>query len=204
MSLRVALTGGIASGKTAVSDRFAALGASVVDTDVIARELVEPGSPALADIADHFGDDILLDSGALDRGRLREIVFNDREAQQQLQAILHPLIRAEALHQAEHATGPYVIVVIPLLAESGGFPGVDRVLLVDVPESVQIERLMARDGSSREAAEAALRAQATRAERQALADDLIENTGSLETLNAKVEALHERYLQLSNEPNAEG
>ena len=194
---RVALTGGIASGKSTVANLFAELGVPLIDTDVIAREVVEPGRPALAAIVAAFGPGVLDAQGCLDRRRMRERIFADPAAKQRLEAILHPAIRAEMERQSRVAGGPYQVLVIPLLAEGGRRDHVDRVLLVDVPESAQVERLMRRDGSSREQAQAALAAQASRTARQAIADDVIENTGGVEALRARVAELHGEYLRLA-------
>jgi dephospho-CoA kinase len=194
---RVALTGGIASGKSTVADLFAALGVPVIDTDVIARQVVEPGQSALARIAEAFGPDLLGDDGRLDRRRMRERIFADPEAKRRLEAILHPAIRAEMERQSRAATGPYQVLVIPLLTEGGRRDHVDRVLLVDVPEELQIQRLMMRDGVTHDQAQASLNAQATRAERLAMADDLVRNTGRVDELRTRVAELHEHYLQLA-------
>jgi dephospho-CoA kinase len=193
----VALTGGIASGKTAVSDAFADLGAEIIDTDLIAREVVKPGSALLQDIAAHFGKDIIADDGQLDRRALRERVFSDPVARKQLEALMHPAIRSLALQRIAASTSPYCVLVIPLLAESGGFPGVDRVLLVEAATEVRIARLMARDGVDRESALAALSAQASDEDRRALADDVIDNSGSLEDLRERVAELWVSYLELA-------
>ena len=203
MSYRVALTGGIASGKSTVAGMFAALGVPVVDTDLIARQVVEPGRPALASVVDAFGPEVLALDGSLDRRRLRDRVFADSGQRRRLEAILHPAIRAEMERQSQAAGGPYQLLVIPLLAEGGRRDHVDRVLLVDAPESAQLERLMRRDGGTREQAEAALRAQASRAQRRAIADDVLDNTGDPAALNAQVAALHERYLALATSPSAQ-
>jgi dephospho-CoA kinase len=194
---RVALTGGIASGKSTVANLFAELGVPLIDTDVIAREVVEPGRPALAAIVAAFGPGVLDAQGCLDRRRMRERIFADPTAKQGLEAILHPAIRAEMERQSRVTGGPYQVLVIPLLAESGRRDHVDRVLLVDVPEALQVERLALRDGVSREQAEAALNAQATRAERLAMADDIVRNTGRMEELREKVAELHAKYLALA-------
>jgi len=194
---RVALTGGIASGKSTVADLFAALGVPVIDTDVIARQVVEPGQPALAKIAATFGSDVLDSEGRLDRRRMRERIFTDPDAKRRLEAILHPAIRAEMERQSMAAQGPYQVLVIPLLTEGGRRDHVDRVLLVDVPEELQIQRLMMRDGVSHEQAQASLNAQATRAQRLALADDVIRNTGRVDGLREQVAELHGKYLRLA-------
>jgi dephospho-CoA kinase len=195
--LRVALTGGIASGKSTVANLFARRGVPVIDTDLIARQVVEPGQPALAQVVAAFGKDVLDSGGRLDRRRMRERIFGDRAAQRQLEAILHPAIRAEMERQSKAARGPYQILVIPLFTEGGRRDHVDRVLLVDVPEETQIQRLMLRDGSSREEAQAALNAQATRAQRLAMADDVIRNIGREAELEERVAALHEQYLKIA-------
>jgi len=194
---RVALTGGIASGKSTAADLFAGLGVPVIDTDVIARQVVEPGRPALAAVVDAFGPDILDTDGRLDRRRMRERIFADPPARQRLESILHPAIRAEMERQSREAGGPYQVLVIPLLTEGRRRDHVDRVLLVDVPEELQIERLMIRDGVTHEQARASLNAQATRAERLAMADDVVRNTGRAADLSDAIAALHEKYLQLA-------
>lgn len=192
---RVGLTGGIASGKTAVANLFATHGVPVIDTDLIAREVVEPGQPALAAVVDAFGTEVLAADGRLDRPRLRERIFGDAEARRRLEAILHPAIRAEMERQSRAAGGPYQVLVIPLLVESGRRDHIDRVLVVDAPEATQIERLVRRDGVSRDQGEAALRAQASRDARLAFADDVIENTGDVAALETRVAKLHGAYLR---------
>lgn len=195
---RVALTGGIASGKSTVADLFAALGVPVIDTDVIAREVVEPGQPALAEVVAAFGAGALDASGRIDRRRMRERIFADPDARHRLQAILHPAIRAEMARQSLNAGGPYQVLVIPLLAEGGRRDHVDRVLLVDVPEELQVQRLMQRDGVTRQQAEASLGAQASRAARLKLADDVISNTGAADELRTAVAGLDLKYRQLAD------
>ena len=194
---RVGLTGGIASGKTTVANLFAALGIPVIDTDVIARQVVEPGESALAAVVHAFGQQVLGADGRLDRPRMREQIFGDAQARQQLEAILHPAIRAEMERQSRAAGGPYQVLVIPLLVEGGRREHLDRVLVVDVPETTQIERLVRRDGVPREQAEAALRSQASREARLAFADDVIENTADLVALQSSVARLHEEYLHFA-------
>jgi dephospho-CoA kinase len=194
---RVGLTGGIASGKTTVANLFAARGVPVIDTDVIARQVVEPGEPALAAVVDAFGAQVLGADGRLDRPRMREQIFGDAQARRRLEAILHPAIRAEMERQSQAAGGPYQVLVIPLLVEGGRRDHLDRVLVVDVPEATQIERLVRRDGVPREQAEAALGSQATREARLAFADDVIENTADLAALTTRVARLHEKYLHFA-------
>jgi len=197
MPFTVALTGGIASGKSAAADAFAALGAHLIDADVVARELVAPGSPALAEVVRAFGAGVLQPDGSLDRRRLRAIVFAHDGERRRLEAILHPRIAAEMRARATRAPALYHLLVIPLLVESGRYDWVDRVLVVDVPRELQLERLTARDGIDRAMAEAMLDAQASRAERLALADDVIDNAGSLADLERQVRALHARYAALA-------
>ena len=193
----VGLTGGIASGKSAVSDRFGALGAPVIDTDLIAREVVEPGHPVLAEVVAAFGLEILDEEGRLQRRKLREIIFSDPEKQDLLEGILHPAIRAVVRERVAAVQAPYCIVVIPLLVESGHFDWLDRVLVVDVPEEVQMQRLTARDGVSEEQARAALAAQAGREARLAIADDVIDNSGDIAGLDGEVRRLHAVYMELA-------
>ena len=196
---RVALTGGIASGKTTVANLFADLGVALVDSDLIAREVVEPGQPALAAVVAGFGSEVLGPDGRLDRRRLREIIFADPAARVRLEGILHPAIRAEMDRRSAAAKGAYHLLVIPLLAEGSGRDRADRVLVVDVPESLQVERLMARDSVTAAQAEASLRAQASRAARLAIADDVVLNTGRIEDLRSQVAELHARYVKLAQE-----
>ncbi|MDH5254447.1 MAG: dephospho-CoA kinase [Gammaproteobacteria bacterium] len=192
---RVGLTGGIASGKSTVAGMFAALGVPVIDTDVIARDVVAPGTPGLSAVVAAFGPEVLLPDGALDRRRLRSLVFDEPGRRQELESILHPRIleRMEALCAA--AGGPYQLLVIPLLLESGLEDRVDRVLVVDCSESVQRERLMARDGESTAAAGRILSAQLDRQARLAGADDVVTNTGTRDDLERRVQELHTEYLQ---------
>jgi dephospho-CoA kinase len=191
--LRVALTGGIASGKTTVANLFAALGVAVVDTDLLAREVVAPGSPLLPQIAAHFGDSVLLPDGSLDRAKLRERVFAEPAERHWLEQLTHPAIRALTDARCDSAAGRYVIVAIPLLVETQGAARFDRVLVVDCDPSIQLARLQARDGATREQAERMLAAQATRQQRLEIADDVIRNDGDLENLRGQVEKLHGAY-----------
>lgn len=198
----VAVTGGIASGKTAACRSFERLGVAVADADVIARDLVAPGQPALQEIVTRFGAGILTAAGALDRAGLRQIVFTDASARTDLEAILHPRIRAALHASCRSATSAYAIAAIPLLAEGGGrsaYPWIDRILVVDVPRETQVLRLRHRDGLGIEEAERMLAAQASREARLASADDVLENDDGLAMLEAKVAALHARYLRLATE-----
>lgn len=194
--LRIGLTGGIASGKSTVADEFAALGITIIDADVISRELVEPGRPALARIVEIFGPEVLDHAGRLDRRRLRERVFADPSQRKQLEEVLHPAVRTEMTRQSQLATGPYQVLVIPLLVENHLGHMVDRTLVVDAPEETQLQRLQVRDAVGPEQARRMLAAQSSRTARLAAADDVITNTGSLADLKTQVAALHRKYLAL--------
>ncbi len=199
MPFVVGLTGGIGSGKSAASDAFAACGASVVDTDVIAHALTGPDGDAMPAIRDVFGPDVVTADGRLDRVRMRDLAFRDGTARKRLEAILHPRIRQVAAARVEAAPGPYVVLVVPLLVESGDYRNrVDRVVVVDVPETVQIARTMARSGLDRDQVVQILAAQASREARLAAADDVIDNAGERAALRAQVEALHADYLARSS------
>ena len=193
----VALTGGIASGKTLVSDEFAKLGVAVIDTDVIAHKIVEPGQMALEEIVAAFGAEIIDDVGRLKRQALRNLIFSDPDERKKLENILHPRIRQEAGKAVSAATSAYCILVIPLLADRSAYPNVDRVLVVDVKPETQIDRLMARDNSSREQAEQALASQASREQRLKIADDILDNSGSPDQARFKVAELNLKYLKLA-------
>ncbi|MFM5520843.1 dephospho-CoA kinase [Aeromonas jandaei] len=196
----VAITGGIGSGKTTIANQFAELGIDVVDADVIAREVVELGTPALAAITDHFGPDVITPDGQLDRRRLRERVFSDPSAKAWLNALLHPLIRSEMQRQCAAAHSPYCLLVVPLLVENKLTGLANRVLVVDVDEATQIERTCRRDGVTAEQAKAITAAQASRSERLAAADDVIENTnGSEMAIKARILTLHETYLAFASQ-----
>ncbi len=197
----VGITGGIGSGKTAVTDHLETLGIVVVDADKAARVVVEPGTPALAEIAAHFGSEILLDDGALNRAALREVVFNDSSQRQVLEGITHPRIREEIAHQLSAATSPYVVLSSPLLLESGQNSFADYVVVVDVPEAVQIDRTMRRDDNSESLVKQIMAAQLDRQTRLSRADEAISNDSTLEELHAEVEALHERLLDRAQAGN---
>jgi dephospho-CoA kinase len=193
----IGLTGGIASGKTAASDTLATLGADVIDTDVIARQVVAPGSDGLKQVVSAFGKAVLQKDGGLNRAALRERIFSDKAARTRLEGILHPLIRQQVQLELTNSTAPYAVLVVPLLVESPALQALcDRILLIDVDEASQLERLSQRDGVTPAQARAALAAQSTRQQRLAIADDVIENQGSLEALRRAVARQHERYLAL--------
>ncbi len=191
----VGLTGGIGSGKSTVADLFVARGAALVDTDAIAHELAAPGGGALPAIRARFGDGVLRADGGLDRAAMRRLVFSDPGARQALEAILHPLIRAESERRCAAASAPYVILAVPLLVESGGYrERCDRILVVDCEPAVQVARVMARSGLPEAEVRAILAAQAGRAQRLAAADDVIDNSGTPAALPGQVAALHHAYL----------
>ena len=193
----IGLTGGIGSGKTAVSDRFAKLGITVVDADIAARVVVEPGRPALAKIAEHFGAAAITANGELDRAKLRELVFNNEAERKWLEGLLHPLIGDEIVAQIQAATSPYAMLVSPLLIETSQRQLAHRVLVVDVPVEVQIARTMARDDNDEAQVRAIIASQASREQRLAAADDVISNNEGLEFLDEQVQVLHRKYIALA-------
>ena len=198
---RVGLTGGIASGKTTVAALFTELGAGLVDTDHVAREVVAAGEPGLEAIVEAFGADILLDSGDLNRSALRAIVFGDPDERRKLEALLHPLIRTRTLAQLEALEAPYAVVVVPLLVETDFAQFVDRVLVVDCPRELQLERLVRRDQISAADAEAILAAQVDRETRSAHADDILDGSQSLPMTRERVGILHTDYLRRAADSN---
>lgn len=191
----VGIAGGIGSGKTAASDRFHCLGIGIADCDVAARRVVDPGQPALRAITRKFGMGMLDDDGALNRRALRERVFNDASERRWLESLLHPLINRWVRDVIQAASSPYAILVNPLMRQRD--PRADRILVVDVPEEVQIERAMARDGVAESQVRAILASQLDRRSRLRLAEDVIANDGSLEDLHRAVDRLHARYLELA-------
>jgi dephospho-CoA kinase len=195
MTWVVGITGGIGSGKSAVTDRLETHGISVVDADKVARVVVEPGQPALAAIAQHFGADILKPDGTLDRPALRKIVFEDDNARQWLEGVTHPAIRDEISRQLTQASSPYVVLSSPLLLESGQNSFADYVVVVDVPESLQIARTMARDNNDESLVKAIMAAQLPRDKRCAGANEILSNDGTLTQLHAKTDALHLQLLE---------
>ncbi|HEY6967313.1 MAG TPA: dephospho-CoA kinase [Burkholderiales bacterium] len=194
----IGLTGGIGSGKSAAADAFAQLGATVVDTDAIAHELTGPRGAAVAEIARQFGKAFVDASGAMDRKRMRDLVFTDAEEKQRLEALLHPMIRAESERRIAAAAGAYVIYVVPLLVESPGHrERVARVLVVDCPEALQISRVRQRSMLPEAQIKRIIASQIKRERRLAAADDVIDNSGDLAALHQQVRALHEKYLALA-------
>jgi len=199
--LRIGLTGGIASGKSMIADMFAARGTPVIDTDILSRQVVQPGGPALRQIEREFGSNVLTADGELDRRRMRDLVFEDDAKRSALEAIVHPRIREEAVRQSRSAGGAYQVIVVPLLVESPMRHWVDRILVVDCTEETQLERLLERDNGTREQARRIIAAQAARDDRLAIADDVIDNDGTKAEAERQVENLHRLYLELANERN---
>lgn len=195
--LRIGLTGGIASGKSTVAGRFSELGIPVIDADESSRFVVAPGEPGLKAVIARFGKGVLTTDDELDRRTLRQLIFADPQKRRDLEAILHPLIRADMERRAMQAAGPYIILEIPLLVEGGARDRVDRVLVVDADEATQLQRLMARDEESLESARAILAAQTNRAMRLKAADDVLVNSGTVRELRQAVDGLHQRYLRLA-------
>ena len=196
---RVGLTGGIASGKSTAAKFFGALGVPIIDTDQLARDVVEPGQPPLERLVERFGPSILTPDGHLDRPALRTIVFSDPKARADLEALTHPAIGAAVEAQSAQVGGDYQILVIPLLVEKSLGSQLDRVLVVDCDEELQIRRLQARDGSTIEQARAILNAQASRTARLKAAHDVLKNDGDMSTVRDQVASLHTRYLQLAKQ-----
>lgn len=197
---RIGLTGGIASGKSTAAKFFGALGVPILDSDQVAREVVEPGQPPLERLVERFGRGILTPDGHLDRPALRDIVFRDPKARADLENLTHPAIGAALEARSASVGGPYQILVIPLLVEKNLGAHVDRVLVVDCDEELQIRRLLARDGSNRTQAQAILDAQVSRAARLKAANDVITNEADMSAVQAQVAALHTRYLALARQP----
>ena len=196
--LRIGLTGGIASGKSTVERRLTELGVPVINADDSARAVVAPGQPGLAAVTERFGNAVLTRDGELDRAALRALIFQSPDKRRDLEAILHPLIRVHMDRQALTAVGPYLVLSIPLLVESGtARDRVDRILVVDADESQQVQRLMSRDSVSAEQARSILAAQASRADRLKAADDVLVNSGSVSDLRQAVDRLHQRYLEMA-------
>jgi dephospho-CoA kinase len=195
----VGISGGIGSGKTTVTDLFAKYGIEVIDADVIAREVVEPGTPALKAIVDKLGQSVLDPSGSLDRAKLRSLVFNDIEVKNWLNQLLHPAIRQQMLLQTQQAKSAYCLLSVPLLVENKLNEQVDRVVIVDVDEQTQLQRTLLRDKTNAPQIRAIMNAQATRQQRLAVADDIIDNNGKADDLAKQVVHLHQHYLQLAKQ-----
>ncbi|TKU19523.1 dephospho-CoA kinase [Citrobacter sp. wls827] len=199
MRYTVALTGGIGSGKSTVANAFADLGINIIDADIIARQVVEPGTPAIKAIAEHFGSEVIAADGSLQRRILRERIFSDPDEKKWLNALLHPLIQQETQRQFQQATSPYLLWVVPLLVENALYKKADRVLVVDVTPETQLRRTMQRDDVTREHVEQILAAQATREARLAVADDVIDNNGAPDAIVSDVARLHALYLQFASQ-----
>ncbi len=197
MPLIIGLTGGIGSGKSEASKRFAERGILVVDADIVAREVVEPGQAALTLIAAHFGSDIIDSTGHLNRSKLRTIIFSNPEEKKWLESLLHPIINTEIRHQLANATSPYAILVSPLLLETTQFQLVDRILVIDASEQLQLERASQRDNNNEAQIKAIMQTQLSRQERCARATDIIQNHGSINEIELQVEKLHQLYLTLA-------
>ena len=197
--LIIGLTGGIGSGKSEVSRRFAALGIDVIDADQVARDVVERGTPALDAITKHFGKDILLAEGSLNRARLREIIFNNADEKQWLEQLLHPIINQRIREQLAASNTPYCILSSPLLLETEQYLLVDRILVVDTSETLQIERASKRDANQETQIRAIMKTQLTRSERCSRATDIIQNHGELEELDEQIDKLHCLYLELAEQ-----
>ncbi len=193
----VGLTGGIASGKSTVADMFRSYDVPIIDTDIIARELVMPGEEAYNEIINKFGENILQANGSLDRAKLRDLIFKNTDQRKQLESILHPRIRIEVFALLKQINAPYVIIVIPLLFETDYPYPLDRVLVIDTSEAIQLGRLLQRDGIDHELATRILATQLPRQQKCQLADDILTNDGDMELLRSRVDALHRQYLALS-------
>jgi len=194
--LIIGLTGGIGSGKSVASDKFASLGITVVDADVASRTVVEPGMPALQEIESHFGSEIISEDGQLDRAKLREVIASDAEERKWLESVLHPRIGEQVAKEISESTSPYTLFVAPLLLETNSQEMCARVVVVDVPNDVQVERTAKRDKVPTDQVEQMVSAQMKREKRLEKADDVLLNTGTIEELEKKVEQLHEKYLQM--------
>ncbi|MDO4627412.1 MAG: dephospho-CoA kinase [Pasteurellaceae bacterium] len=203
----VGLTGGIGSGKSTIADLFAQLGVSIVDADIVAREVVAKGSPLLKQIENHFGQQILLDNGELNRPKLREQIFNDPKQKQWLNALMHPAIREQMQKQLNQQITPYTLFVVPLLIENHLTPLCDRVLVIDVAPATQLHRASQRDNNKQELIKKIIQSQISRSERLSYADDIIQNDAELATnlpkLQQQVQQLHQRYLQFAQEKNGD-
>ncbi len=197
--LRIALTGGIGSGKSTIASKFQTLGVPIIDSDIISRTIVEPGSSCLKAITNEFGNGVLTSEGRLDRNKLRNIVFNNLESKKKLEGILHPVIYQEIEAQVNSVKYPYCLIVIPLLIETDSVGRFDRILVVDIPEDIQIKRTAERDKTSSKLIEDIIRSQADREQRLKYADDIIDNNMEINELSEAVTKLHNKYLKLSQQ-----
>ena len=197
-NLYIGLSGGIASGKTIVSDEFSSLGADIIDTDIIAKELIFPGSETLNEIVSVFGENVLQDDGNLNRKLMRQIIFSEKDKKITLEKIMHPKIQNEVKLKIQSASGQYQIIVVPLLLQSPILDFVDRVLIIDCNEKIQINRLMNRDNISEELAKKMIENQSKREERLAIADDVILNEGRIEEIKHEVKKLNDFYIKISS------
>jgi dephospho-CoA kinase len=198
MTLRIALTGGIGCGKSTIADKFQELGVPIIDSDLISKDIVKPGTACLNAIIDEFGSNLLTSEGTLDRNKLRNIIFNDEAAKEKLEEILHPVIYQEIEVQVSKVSYPYCLIVIPLLIETQAMNRFDRTLLVDVAKKLQIKRATSRDKVSVQIVEKIINSQASRSQRLKYADDIIDNNVKIEELNKAVLKLHEKYLELGS------
>lgn len=197
--LRIALTGGIGAGKSTIASKFQVLGVPIIDSDVISRTIVEPGSICLAAITDKFGSDVLTSEGKLDRDKLRNLIFNNLESKKELEEILHPVIYQEIETQINSVKYPYCLIVVPLLIETGSIDKFDRVLVVDIPEDMQITRTTERDKTSNSLIMNIIKSQVNREQRLKYADDIIDNSLGTYELSKTVSNLHKKYLKLSQQ-----
>ena len=200
--MRIGLTGGMGSGKTAVSNIFSRLGIDIVDADLITRDLCQIGKPAYIEILKQFGNNILSENQTLNRARLREVIFNNEEKKRQLEGILHPLVRQSIYCKLNHTQSPYCIAVIPLLVEANQYDYLDRVCVVEAEESTRLQRCLARDNSNIDTIQKIFKSQITDMERIKVADDVIDNNGSLQQLEQNVIRLHQKYLNMIHEAPA--
>ncbi len=199
----VGVTGGIGSGKSAATDILSQLGVTVVDADIVAREVVEPGEPALQAIKQHFGSEVITDNGSLDRPALRKLIFSNNDNREWLEKLLHPIIRKNIIQQLNRSDGDYAVLASPLLLETDQYQLVDHVVVIDVPEEIQLQRTITRDNNSKEQVRAIINAQMTRPERLSKADSVISNNSDLTHLETEISKLHEQLIVLAKQAQNE-